>query len=667
MQTSEPRRHALTRPTGSRKAFRRIAISVLAAVIAVLWSSASPAAAQDDGDWTQRGDDIGAGQSYRAGIDLSDDGNTLVIAPRYGRPTDSQRAAILDWDSSTSEWVQRGAPLVARVQGVAISGDGSTIAVASIPDPAVRERLISLYEVDAAGTWQQQGQDFVAGDQDAIFRSSILEMSTDGDSAVWLDYDGPDSRVVVVDWDAGSSAWVERSAVASQPAVTSLSLSGDGDSIAVSYTASLNYRGSVQTFTWDHFTATWFQRGNVISAEALAENGSVALTPDGNTLVIGSGENDGVGASSGHIRIFDLDPALSVWVQRGPDIDGRQRGTFLGSEVAVSADGNTVVSGASFNSGAALRAGRVKVFSWDSTTARWLALGNQIDGEAPYDYAGTDIRLSADGRTVAILSLDARQNSGAEVEVFDFDIDSAPGNPGNPPGDVGSVACSADRGVVTWSDRVMTKYWVYRSVDFGANYTWLGRTDGATTFTDPSPAIGAQYLVHYPDYARVECSTVAEPRVVGSTLFCNVDEGVITWNERAQTRYWVYKSTDDGASYQWLGRTLGDTTFTDPSPAFGTRYQVHHPGIARVDCAITAEPAASDASLACDANAGVITWNDLGASKYWIYKSTDGGSTYQWLGRTTGATTFTDTDPSAGTKYQVHYAGIARVDCTITA
>jgi len=44
--------------------------------------------------------------------------------------------------------------------------------------------------------------------------------------------------------------------------------------------------------------------------------------------------------------------------------------------------------------------------------------------------------------------------------------------------------------------------------------------------------------------------------------------------------------------------------------------------------------------------------------------SRDNGLTYQWRGRTLGATTFTDTTATPDAKYQVHYNGIPRVDCT---
>jgi len=226
----------------------------------------------------------------------------------------------------------------------------------------------------------------------------------------------------------------------------------------------------------------------------------------------------------------------------------------------------------------------------------------------------------------------------------------------------GPFSCSSDGGALTWTNQNQSKYWIYKSTDNGATYSWLGRTLGATNFTDPSPIAGARYQVHYEGIPRTDCATVSEPSA-GELFACRADGGVLGWTDRSQSKYWIYKSTDNGATYSWLGRTLGATSFVDSSPSVGARYQVHYAGIPRYDCAIISEPSAG-APFACSADGGTLTWTDRNQSKYWIYRSTDGGATFSWLGRTVGATNFTDPSPAAGAQYQVHYAGIPRVLCT---
>jgi len=224
-----------------------------------------------------------------------------------------------------------------------------------------------------------------------------------------------------------------------------------------------------------------------------------------------------------------------------------------------------------------------------------------------------------------------------------------------------TFGCSANAGTLTWTDAGQALYWVYKSIDNGATFEWVGRTLGATTLDDPSPAVGTLYQVHYNGIPRIECSITAEPEPA-PPFACFADAGTLTWTDAGQSLYWVYKSVD-GATFTWMGRTLGATTIDDGNPAPGTVYQVHYNGIPRVDCTVTAEPPAA-AVFACSVSNGTISWTDAGQSLYWVYRSTNGGATYSWLGRTFGATTLTDSNAPAGSLYQVHYDGLPRIDCT---
>jgi len=152
-------------------------------------------------------------------------------------------------------------------------------------------------------------------------------------------------------------------------------------------------------------------------------------------------------------------------------------------------------------------------------------------------------------------------------------------------------SCEANAGVVTWTDDKIDLYWIYRSVDDGASFQWLGKTTGATTLTDRNPVVGAIYQVHYQGLPRIECSTEAEPSGNGLPLFaCQAAAGTLTWTDHATSPYWIYRSIDDGASYQWLGRALGATTLEDPNHVDGARYQIHYQGIPRSNCSTTPVP-----------------------------------------------------------------------------
>jgi len=225
--------------------------------------------------------------------------------------------------------------------------------------------------------------------------------------------------------------------------------------------------------------------------------------------------------------------------------------------------------------------------------------------------------------------------------------------------------CSATAGVLSWDDAGQTKYWAYQSLDGGMNFSFLGSTEGETTFTVPNAQVGALYQVHFQGIDRVQCETVSEPEPGADLFACDADTGVLTWNDDDASKYWIYKSVDGGESYSWIGRTLGGTTFKDVNATVGAKYQVHYASIPRTDCTTSQEPPASNFS--CSSEAGVLTWTTGAPVPTWVYRSIDGGATYSWIGRSLDAPTFTDPDPSIGALYQAHYAGIPRTDCVIVS
>ena len=90
---------------------------------------------------------------------------------------------------------------------------------------------------------------------------------------------------------------------------------------------------------------------------------SVSLSADGTTVAIGARWNDGNGADSGHVRIYER--SGNTWNQVGADIDGEAASDNSGWSVSLSADGTTVAIGASGNGG---YSGRVRIFSLSTIT-----------------------------------------------------------------------------------------------------------------------------------------------------------------------------------------------------------------------------------------------------------------------------------------------------------
>merc|ERR1719223_1399703 len=94
------------------------------------------------------------------------------------------------------------------------------------------------------------------------------------------------------------------------------------------------------------------------------------MTADGKTVAIGAYANDGNGPNSGHVRVYTFD-SNSSWMQMGDDIDGEAPYDYSGIAVSLSSDGKTVAIGAWLNDGNGTDSGHVRVYTFDSNSS-WM-------------------------------------------------------------------------------------------------------------------------------------------------------------------------------------------------------------------------------------------------------------------------------------------------------
>merc|ERR1712176_895819 len=152
----------------------------------------------------------------------------------------------------------------------------------------------------------------------------------------------------------------------------------------------------------------WKQMGQDIDGEEALDysGGSVSLNADGTIVAIGADGNDGNGDENGHVRVYkfktwdNFEQVGDVWEQLGQDIDGEAAWDYSGVSVSLSADGLRLAIGAYGNDGNGSDSGHVRVYELKES-GKWEQLGQDIDGEAEDDYSGTSVSLSADGLTVA--------------------------------------------------------------------------------------------------------------------------------------------------------------------------------------------------------------------------------------------------------------------------
>jgi len=213
-----------------------------------------------------------------------------------------------------------------------------------------------------------------------------------------------------------------------------VSLSSDGTILAIGAPindAGGNGSGHVRVFEWNISSTSWDQKGEDIVGEAAGDESgtSVSLSSDGTVLAIGAFKNDGAnGADSGHVRVYGWNTVTASWDQMGDDIDGEAADDESGVSVSLSGDGNVLAIGAFFNGGV-LDSGHVRVYGWNNVTTSWDQMGTDIDGEAYYDYSGVSVSLSSNGN---VLAIGADGNNGANgdnsghVRVYQWNAETSP-------------------------------------------------------------------------------------------------------------------------------------------------------------------------------------------------------------------------------------------------
>jgi FG-GAP repeat len=142
---------------------------------------------------------------------------------------------------------------------------------------------------------------------------------------------------------------------------------------------------------------------------------SVALTADGQTLVIGSlgGGTEAqprVGSVQRYRRKDDQ------WLPVGPPILGTAPDSLMGSAIALSSDGRILAIGAPMQDANGANAGQVQVYRYDAAnvTQPWSQMGRDLRGNAAQDYFGSAIALSPDGQTLAIGAPRSDEENGVQ-------------------------------------------------------------------------------------------------------------------------------------------------------------------------------------------------------------------------------------------------------------
>jgi Secretion system C-terminal sorting domain len=335
------------------------------------------------GVWTQQGSKLvgteavgNAGQGHS--VSLSSDGNTALIG---GNTDSSYTGAAWVFTRTGGVWKQQGNKLVgagavgAAEQGysVSLSADGNTALVGGYTDS--NHTGAAWVFARTGEVWTQQGGKLVgSGSTGSSYQGISVSISGDGNTAI---IGGTaDSGSVGAAWVfvRNSGVWTQQGnklvgtgAVGGALQGYSVSLSSDGNTAIVGGWIDNNNVGAAWVFT--RTAGVWTQQGNkLVGSGGVGEamQGSVSLSSDGNTAIIGgSGDNGTAGAA----WIFTR--SAGTWTQDGAKLigSGASGSAEQGASVCLSGDGNTAIVGGSSDS---LLRGAVWIFTRNATGVREL-------------------------------------------------------------------------------------------------------------------------------------------------------------------------------------------------------------------------------------------------------------------------------------------------------
>lgn len=406
---------------------------------------------RENDTWQQVGDGISGVEmtaDFELSVALSADGKHIAYGLRSSGEEGDGRLRVLQ-RTDGDQWVSQGPDIPAesltdgQVTSVVLSADGRTVAVGmklgdtTNGENSGRVRVYRFMGGDSNPVWQQLGVDLNGRDPDNFF-GTTLSLSADG-SMVAIGAPSEPGRGdqsgttqvfrLLLPWNQVGSTLIGSSerGETSLKFGESVALSSDGSTMVVGTpgVSEVNvYRLVVSDSSGNgdgDSASEWARFGATIQGESWASffGGSVAVSADGNTVVIGDRI---VNLNSGLVRVFRW--IENDWTQVGDDISGQTSSESLGSSVAISSDGNTIVVAARGYASV----GKVCVYAFNKDMEEWKQVGQDIFGRAGAKWFGVSVSVSADGSTVAVG--DGAEGGVEAVQVFEFANSWIPkGNP----------------------------------------------------------------------------------------------------------------------------------------------------------------------------------------------------------------------------------------------
>ena len=320
------------------------------------------------------------------------------------------------YEEKYGEWVMMVPEILGEFSGdaagksVALSADGKTLAVGS---PGFIESSIGgqvkLYR-ENEGFWQELGTGLVGDDAFDRFGTSVA-LSDDG-SRVAVSAPAGDNigRKTVEVYELDGDGWPQLGGdLVGRYGADPVAMAGTGDVVALGSlsTADNNYASAVRVYHYERMEQEWARRGSDISLGSSGLTHNInwmpSLSADGNTLAIGSSVEiaNGMSTNDEHelkVYVYRYNKSKDEWARDGEEVYSKRGRNLLRLSASLSADGKTLAigdpSGQPSDEGGYVHILRL-------LDDEWVDVETIKDGldEAQ---VGFDVSLSADGKRVGI-------------------------------------------------------------------------------------------------------------------------------------------------------------------------------------------------------------------------------------------------------------------------
>ena len=358
--------------TGNAGAGRSVAISadgntvIIGAPVDNSRQGAAWVYVREGSHWKQQGSKlfglgaVGAAEQGRS-VGISADGNTAIVG---GNNDNGGIGAAWIFIRKGGVWTQQGSKLVGTGYddfilpvnmgyAVSMSADGNTVILGAPYDNYPRGAAWIFSRSD--GLWTQQGEKLFEESSISGGQGISVGLSADGNTAILgapLENNQEGAAYLFfksgTEWNRQAKKLNTTGSSGTKWQGISVALSADGSSAIVGASVAENARGAAWVF--EKNGAEWLQKGNQIFGRGSSDNAgqgwSVAMSADGNTLLLGSYADNW---TTGAAWVFTW--SNNNWIQRGPKLTGVGNIGMANQaqSLALSADGSTAILGANLD------------------------------------------------------------------------------------------------------------------------------------------------------------------------------------------------------------------------------------------------------------------------------------------------------------------------------